>query len=106
MSSTSQPNKTASPHPSSITLVSHSTLFYWWPVWALGFILGLLSIAEGYVMAVVPHKSEPIHGATVTSADGQEVKGREVLVLPAGATLPKSVKAGKEFTSLYVAPTK
>ena len=37
-----------------ITIISHSTLFYWWPVWAVGFLLGILSLLWGDRMAVVP----------------------------------------------------
>jgi hypothetical protein len=40
--------------PTSITLVSHSTLFYWWPVWLVGFILGFVSLQAGYRLAIVP----------------------------------------------------
>ncbi len=69
-----------------ITIISHSTLFYWWPVWAIGFLLGLISHFSGYRMAVVPEDTEIIRGAEVIGPthDGKEThyKGREVLVLP------------------------
>ena len=35
-------------------VISHSNLFYWWPVWAAGFILGLVSWFDGGRMAVLP----------------------------------------------------
>jgi hypothetical protein len=69
-----------------ITVISHSTLFYWWPVWAIGFLLGVISHFSGYRMAVVPDHTEIIRGAEVIgpTLDGKEThyKGREVLVLP------------------------
>ncbi len=34
-------------HNRQVTIVSHSTLFYWWPVWAVGFLLGILSLIWG-----------------------------------------------------------
>jgi hypothetical protein len=37
-----------------IKIVSHSTLFYWWPVWAVGYLLALMTLFDGHVMAVVP----------------------------------------------------
>jgi hypothetical protein len=40
--------------PTSITLVSHSMLFYWWPVWMVGFVLGVVSLQAGYRLAIVP----------------------------------------------------
>ena len=46
--------------PNEITIVSHSNLFYWWPVWAIAFLMGLLTWAGGYVAAIVPGK--PIFG--------------------------------------------
>jgi hypothetical protein len=43
--------------PNEITIVSHSNLFYWWPVWAVGFLLGFLTLIGGYVVAIVPKDS-------------------------------------------------
>lgn len=69
-----------------ITIVSHSTLFYWWPVWAVGFLLGLLSLFSGQRMAVFPKDTEVLRGAEVIgpTKGGEEkrYKDREVLVLP------------------------
>ena len=44
----------ASELPNEITIVSHSNLFYWWPVWAVGFVLSILTYFSGYVVALVP----------------------------------------------------
>jgi hypothetical protein len=43
--------------PREIRVYSHSALFYWWPVWAVGFIMAALTYYDGYVMALVPVKS-------------------------------------------------
>jgi hypothetical protein len=53
------PTRQADP-PNEITIVSHSSLFYWWPVWAIGFLFALLSShwVSGNVMAIVPDDSE------------------------------------------------
>ena len=48
------PPPTSTANSRQLTIVSHSTLFYWWPVWALGFLLGLLSLMGGHRMAVLP----------------------------------------------------
>ncbi len=70
-----------------VRIVSHSSLFYWWPVWAIGFLLGLLSLFSGWRMVSVPENTEIIQGADVIgpTKDGKETtyKDREVLVLPA-----------------------
>jgi hypothetical protein len=80
----------ASPHPPADTrqeevrIYSHSSLFYWWPVWAAGFIMALLTGIEGGLMVVVPKETKP---------DTQrEIQGysepRDILILPANAHLP------------------
>jgi len=33
--------------PKAIRLYSHSPIFYWWPVWAVGFVFALLTYAQG-----------------------------------------------------------
>jgi hypothetical protein len=70
-----------------ITIVSHSTLFYSWPVWAVGFLLAILSLLWGDRMAIVPPETETVLGAEVIgpTKEGKETryKDRDVLVLPA-----------------------
>lgn len=66
-----------------IRIISHSNLFYWWPVFAAGFICTLISYFSGQVMAVVPDGSVAREKIQV---DGKE---REGIVLPEGAKLPR-----------------
>ena len=100
-----------SPHPKSmgdnrqLTIVSHSTLFYWWPVWTLGFLLGILSLFWGQRMAVVPEKTEVVRGANVIEPT-KEFKDRDVLVLPAKDKLSEEplrlhIAKGKGFGVLF-----
>src|ERR1700722_18377323 len=49
-----QPEAPPSPESASIKLVSHSMLFYWWPVWAVGLLFGVLSLLSGSRLAIVP----------------------------------------------------
>jgi hypothetical protein len=62
--------------PHRITIISHSNLYYWWPVWAFGFLMALITWAEGYVMAVVPQGATAHVNATsgvfVTSAKNEK----------------------------------
>lgn len=37
-----------------IRIIQHSQLFYWWPVWAVGLLLGLFTLAAGSHMVLVP----------------------------------------------------
>jgi hypothetical protein len=43
------------PQPvTSVRVVSHTGLFYWWPVWAAGLIFSALTFFGGGRLAVVP----------------------------------------------------
>lgn len=61
--------------PREIKIVSHSHLFYWWPVWAVGFLMALLTLIDGHRMVVVPGNSTVERGA------------QDTVKLPAGAKL-------------------
>jgi hypothetical protein len=37
-----------------IKLIAHSSLFYWWPVWAFGFFMAIWTAIENHRLAVVP----------------------------------------------------
>src|SRR5947209_4022587 len=73
-----------------VRVYSHSALFYWWPVWAVGFLMALLTLVTNERMAIVPGRTAIIRGAKVTypTDNGGEVSiggSRDVLVLPEGA---------------------
>ena len=52
--------------PGEILIVSHCGLFYWWPVWRVGFIMGILSLFSGHLLATVPTgTTAKFEGATV-----------------------------------------
>lgn len=40
--------------PREIRIIRHCTLFYWWPVWAVGFLMAMISYFDGHLMAIVP----------------------------------------------------
>jgi hypothetical protein len=50
------------PHPKptvkrEVRIVSHCTLFYWWPVWFVGFIMFIITATTGEYMVTVPPKA-------------------------------------------------
>src|ERR1700736_4562425 len=53
-SPTAVPPHATPPRDVSIKVVSHSMLFYWWPVWAFGLILGFLTLFSGHRLALIP----------------------------------------------------
>jgi hypothetical protein len=68
-----------------VRVISHSSLFYWWPVWAVGLILGLITLFDGYRMALVPPGTRAERSRQVEGHDGPP---SDVLILPASAKLP------------------
>jgi hypothetical protein len=93
-----------------ITIVSHSTLFYWWPVWAVGFLLGILSLLGGSRLAVLPKDTEAVHNAEVIgpAKEGKETryKDRDVLVLPAADDKRPESKLSDDALRLHIATSK
>jgi hypothetical protein len=72
----------------SITIISHSGLIYWWPVWLVGFILAALTAAEDSRLAVLPA------GTTVKQVEANKVYE---LTLPADSdALKDAAAAGKD----------
>jgi hypothetical protein len=105
---------TAAPSPpppnsrSELRIISHSGLFYWWPVWAIGYLMALITVFQGQRLAVVPTGSEvgtvPADvkvDAVVDETKGrkQELDGRQVVILPKDAKKPDNPK-------LRVSPSK
>jgi hypothetical protein len=91
------------PHgkPGEIVIISHSHLFYWWPVWLVGFIMAGLTWYQGTRMAIVPRGTEPEPKlqVPVRNARGETIgtETREGYVFPKGKELPMRKNAeGKE----------
>jgi hypothetical protein len=79
---TVQPSPIPPPTPPDqreIRVYSHSALFYWWPVWFVGFLMAGITYLDGYVMLLVPDKTR--------------VEGRNV-ILPQGKEFPKDATGG------------
>lgn len=61
MSSAPTPASTSGLVPAAkreITLISHSMLFYWWPIWVLGYTMALMTYFENHHLAIVPAGSK------------------------------------------------
>src|SRR5262249_37175914 len=87
MSNTSQPvpvTVVPGQQPREVVIISHSPLFYWWPVWAVGFLMAAVSYWQGDRVAFVAPGIVAERGARV---DGQ-AGPRDVLIAPEGQSLP------------------
>ncbi len=84
------PVATVSDTNREIRVYAHSALFYWWPVWAAGFIMGIMTYIDGGRVAVVPaHTKVAVLKDGKAEIDGKMslLDGRWVLVAPEGRTL-------------------
>lgn len=82
--------------PDEVVVVSHSNLFYWWPVWAVAFLMAALTYLDGSFMVTVPPGSETVVDAKVTGLHGGkrlEFEGREAIVLDQSRHLPRPIGA-------------
>jgi hypothetical protein len=94
MSSAAQPtNPTVDDRPQQVVVISHSPLFYWWPVWAVGFLMAGLTYLYGYQVAFVPRGTVAEQGRRVEGFEGP----RDVLVAPEGRPLPAAAAEPDEL---------
>lgn len=87
---TRQPVVAVAEPDETIRIYGHTNLFYWWPVWGVGFLLAALTYFDGHVMAVVPE------GTTVEKATPAGEPSRDALVVPPGESLPPQPRAGED----------
>ncbi|MFO0843614.1 MAG: hypothetical protein U0797_14665 [Gemmataceae bacterium] len=83
-------------HPDEVVVVSHSNLFYWWPVWAVAFLMAALTYLDGSYMVTVPPGSEAVVDAKVFgqhAGKNAEYSNREAIVLGEGRHLPRAIGA-------------
>ncbi|SIO25725.1 hypothetical protein SAMN05444166_3285 [Singulisphaera sp. GP187] len=84
---------TTNPAPTplhEVVLISHSPIFFWWPVWLVGFLLAALTYLDNQLMAVVPVGTMAERQRTVEGHD----EPRDVLVLPQGKPFPVDKATG------------
>jgi len=75
-----------------IRVYGHNNLFYWWPVWVLGFLFAALTYADGHVMAVVPEGTQVEQAQVVPGNSGP----RNVLVAPPGQAVTAPDPKGRD----------
>jgi hypothetical protein len=76
--------------PKEIVIISHSPIFYWWPVWFVGFLMAALTYFDGHLMAIVPAGTVAERARAV---EGHE-EPRDVLILPPGKPMPQDKATG------------
>jgi hypothetical protein len=98
MSSAPTPSTTGTAPPNGsaaarreITLISHSMLFYWWPIWVVGFVMAGITYFENHRLAIVPD------GSKVTVLEKDE-KGTPSAYRLAVSQPTKSLEDAREAT--------
>jgi hypothetical protein len=77
--------------PQSLTVISHSGLIYWWPVWLVGFVLAGLTYWENSRLAVLPP------GTTAKAAEAGGGGRVYELTVPPGAPPVKAADGADSF---------
>jgi hypothetical protein len=70
--------------PEKVVIITHSPLFYWWPVWAVGFLMAGVSWWQGLQVAFVPPGTVAERKVQLAGHEGP----RDILIAPAGQSLP------------------
>lgn len=79
----------ASTNQREMRIYAHSALFYWWPVWAVGFLMAALTSVQHKRMAIIPSGTDfgyQAEGSYVVGekAEKKDFQSNEVLVYPKG----------------------
>lgn len=85
-----------------IRIVRHTTLFYWWPVWAVGFLMSLITLLSGQRLAVVPAETQAMANQEIPGYQ----KPRDILIAPEGAHLLKTSAGQLAQPTLHISRSK
>jgi hypothetical protein len=116
---TATPHPAANQRPREILIVSHSTLFYWWPVWAVGYMMAIISLPllTGERVYLAPEKADFLHNATgsaveksskgpgLTEEKTVEFTNQNVLIAPKPAS-EKSKSSPIQKTEVHISTSK
>jgi hypothetical protein len=82
-----------------VAVYRHSNLFYWWPVWLVGFIFAAITYLGDQYMAIVPDHTVAAEQRDVDVTGEGKMEKRDVLILPKDDHLHKQKDAaGNEET--------
>jgi hypothetical protein len=93
------------PERNEVTIVGHSNLFYWWPVWAVGFLMAILTRIDNQYLVTVPNHSRLARTTSVTYLD--QGKGSDGTVQEGQTfTVPDTKKPEQEGRDIVILPDK
>jgi hypothetical protein len=85
-----------------VVVFRHSNLFYWWPIWALGYLFALITYFQDGHLAVVPPGTEAAEKRKVQVDDAGTMEVRDVLILKKDRKL--ALEANEEGDPVPVQP--
>ena len=71
-----QHTATQPPVPQEVVVISHSNLFYWWPVWAVGYLMAIITLFNHELMTTVPSGTEAVNKANGSITYGPDKKNK------------------------------
>lgn len=71
------PPKAGDNVPNEIYIYGHTALFYWWPVWAFGFLFAVLTYFGDHRAAIIPSQSQ--YDEATSTIKVQDSNGKKVL---------------------------
>jgi hypothetical protein len=94
--------------PGELVIISHSNLFYWWPVWLVGFVLAAVTYVEDARLAVVPAGTVAARDRQVEVEPGGKLERRDVLIAPPNQALPANAEDPDEVgqPTIHIARSK
>jgi len=100
------------PKLATIKVISHSMLFYWWPVWLVGFVVGLLTWIENTRLVIVPAdtkvtasnqgKDPPKHTYTLTFSEPPTPFLQEAIAAKDQPAFPIRISSSKDHGIVFV----
>ncbi|MEZ6141094.1 MAG: hypothetical protein R3B84_11035 [Zavarzinella sp.] len=78
--------------PNEIRIISHSSLYYWWPIWFFGLVFAFWTFLEGNRLAIIPAGSVAVK-SSIQGADGNPATKMTIYVEGDGHQLAKHTKA-------------
>jgi hypothetical protein len=72
-----KPKVTATDSWPDLRIYMHSPLLYWWPVWAVGFLMALWTYLDNYHMVLVP-ETTVVEGNRLIVPEGGSLEGSSV----------------------------
>lgn len=105
------PTTTLPVKPEEVRVYQHSSLLYWWPVWAVGYLMFFLTYLDGSRAAIVPPGTELLRNPEITvqvpnKGEQRVLKDRDALVLPDKDRLEPADAPAPESLRLHMAKSK